>query len=698
MGPTTDDVRWVRQAFIVDESDLDSIDQSNRTFTSASIKFTDTTLGGNFCINPPPQFTRNADIRPKNISRSPDSAANDRGMGRYYSEAIDDHNQIIYLRAGLPAFNSIFSFLSEFYSADAGQLARTGRSNSLFYAVGYATGFVVSILSWKLLAVHMLGIGANLLNGKPRSKFYYSKPVMPLYWNAVQTMVNQIAVNKGIVPAIPGTAAAKQMNSDAYEFSSTDIDKLHSLFPAMFNSGGSIDVYAMANRAQRLARQQDKMVNDQANAENADVIAQMSKISQTTLAKSNGMDYRTYLNLWLGTEAATPAGSVGSDSAITSAIDTATTGSSTAAQASAGSTETVDSLLSQSSPATKFMNFLKAEWDDGSAFASFRVDATGAVSESFSSSLGESDMATKFNNISSSARNMEFDFASGNLIGGAIGEAVGAVKDAAMSVVEGAADSLKLSGLLGLAGGAFVDIPKHWVSSAANLPHSSYSIKLVSPYGNVFSQLMNIYIPLSMLLAFALPISTGKQSYSSPFLCELYDQGRNVTRLGMMTQLSINRGIGNTGWNGSHQALGIEVNFEITDLSSIMSMPIQGGFNFKDGVQIVTGAVQGGLGGASLGSLMGPVGTAAGAAGGAALGAAAAAGVFDDDNTFTDYMNVLASLSLSEMIYPLARWKRNLNQKLAAFESWKSTSHMASFMGSTFPSRVVGAFMRGVQR
>jgi len=169
-SPTTIDSQWVRQAFLVSQDQLEAVDQQNRVFSTASIKFTDASLGGNLCINPPPQFTRYADLRPVNKSRNANSA----GMGRYYSEAIDDHNQIIYMRFGQPAFNSMTSFFSGFYNADAGALARTGRSPGLFYAIGRAGTFVVSLLSWKLLAVHLLGVGLSLLRDKPNSKYYYS--------------------------------------------------------------------------------------------------------------------------------------------------------------------------------------------------------------------------------------------------------------------------------------------------------------------------------------------------------------------------------------------------------------------------------------------------------------------------------------------------------------------------------------------
>jgi hypothetical protein len=65
---------------------------------------------------------------------------------------------------------------------------------------------------------------------------------------------------------------------------------------------------------------------------------------------------------------------------------------------------TIRSTVTSSDKQVKESGFLekawesfRAEWHDGSAFATFRVDHTGSVDESFSSSTGESDLAATFN-------------------------------------------------------------------------------------------------------------------------------------------------------------------------------------------------------------------------------------------------------------------------------------------------------------
>ena len=52
---------------------------------------------------------------------------------------------------------------------------------------------------------------------------------MPLCWNAVQTIVNHIAVNRGIVPRVFG-AEQGYTGSSEYQTSAESLQNLHDLF------------------------------------------------------------------------------------------------------------------------------------------------------------------------------------------------------------------------------------------------------------------------------------------------------------------------------------------------------------------------------------------------------------------------------------------------------------------------------------
>lgn len=649
------DQHWVRQAFLVSGDKLALTDLQNRVFSTASRKYTDTTPGGNHCINPLPQFTRYADVRATNrFAGNAGVQDGSKGMGVYYSEAIDDNAQIIHMRFGVPQFNSMTTFFTGFYNTGAGQLARTGRAGSMFYMLGRAAGFIVPLMSWKLLAVHLLGVGARFLMQKPSSKFYYLKPTMPLYWNAVTTMVNHLAVNRGIIPRV-GNDEQKKLNGDPAG-TAEGISQLHELLPDIFKKNGGIDVYAMANRAQRLERKHKaNMERALANAPPGGYTTeQVSKIMQgvenqilsdtpPSLVGDNAGSYDgSYLGRWFASNPSIPAGSNGPDSNSSSAV--------------------TEAILDTETAGESFFNFLKAELDDGGAFASFRVNSTGPQTDTFSNTVGESELSSKINGMSSSARNTRFSFASGNVVGGALGTVLGGVIGAVQDFAAGAADSLSISGLAALGGSAFVDIPKHWQSSMAQLPHATYTVELRSPYGNPISQLINLDIPLAMLLAGALPLSTGKQSYTSPFLVEYYDQGRCQTRLGMIDSMTVTRGQGNLGYTKDGNALAIDVTFSIVDMTSVLHMPITEGF-----------------------SILGAVGATVG-------------GVFDEDTLFSDYMAVLAGMGLADQIYSWRKLMLNLTRTGANWNSFTDPSRFASFAADTMPGRLVSAFFKGTSR
>lgn len=690
------DATWVRQSFLVNMSDLQPVDQQNRTFTPISLDFQDTRPGGSLCINPPPQFTRYADLKPTQANGQWDPNVKNRagsvGLGRYYGEAIAANSQIINIRCGVPAFNSLTTFFTGFYNTSAGTLARTGRAPSAFYELGRAAGFVVSILSWKLLAVTLLGNAARFFLQKPSSKFYYSKPAMPMYWSSVQTIANQIAVNMGIVPRIGGTSLAQTLSA-GYQFDAAAQTQLHQLLPDIINEGGSINIYAMANRAQRLHTLHNENLQQAYNVDNLNLTTAVQQAYTKTLKDTGGGGWSSYLQKWLGNaQSQTQPASSGGDSSTTESLNNDTSGS----------------VQPNAAYDTGFFSFLGAELNDGSAFVSFRVNATGPVGESFSSQAQESEIASKINGVSSQARSAEFDLANGNLGGGAIGSMVGAAFGAVGDLVKGGLDSLHLSGLAALGGAAFVDIPRSWQSSAASLPRMNYTINLISPYGNRISQFLNLYVPLAMLLATALPLSTGKQSYTSPFLVEVYDKGRCQTRLGMVESMSITRGTGNTGFNREGHAMGIEVSFSIMDMSTVMSMPVSQGFSAN---ATATGAEVGAITGGVVGAGGGPITAVAGAALGGAVGGALGAGVdalnnaaqtigslFDDDNTFTDYMAVLSGQGLTDQIYSMNKFKLNLTRAMTTWKTWYNTAHFASFAGDSLPGHIVSAVMRGTVR
>ena len=169
------------------------------------------------------------------------------------------------MRFGVPAFNSLTKFFTGFFDPAAGYLANTGRTTSFFLLLGKAAGYVVGL---PLLPLNLIGSAVNKLWNffaeTPNSKYYYLKPTMPLYWNAVNAICNGLAVNMGIVPRvrIPGMNNGGDSNfqyTDTNRYDPQDnqdastAQSFYKSNPNIYNEGGGIDIYRVANRAQRLA-------------------------------------------------------------------------------------------------------------------------------------------------------------------------------------------------------------------------------------------------------------------------------------------------------------------------------------------------------------------------------------------------------------------------------------------------------------
>lgn len=698
-GVLIKDNDWITRAFLVNNSDLDKADTKYRFFSTVELKFTNTTPGGNFEVNPLPQFTLYADPPPA----AETTLAGGDPMGRAYSEIYDDNSQRIYMRFGQVQFNSMWTFFTNFYNIGAGRMARTGRGPGIAYTIGRLAGMVVPLFFPKLLVVSFLGYASRFFMDKPSSKYCFLKPAMPLYWHAVQTIVNALAVNMGIVERAFGddNLHASKGNPSA-EFNYTK-SKLRQAFPDVFTEKGSINVFAYANKAQRLAHQQQSMLEAASNNSSAGVMDSLYNIF-TTKPKSATPDWDKYLDRWVSNAAlgqVPPAGGGGGAQDAMGDLAVA---------------ETLDKSNKITDPG--FFDFFKAELNEGAAFATFRVNFTGTMTESFSNSVGESDLASKINGMSAQGRATNFSLAGGNVLpDGIVASTVGAIGSTLKDFLAGFADGTILSGLGVATGGAFADIPKYWQNASATFNKGTYTVNLLSPYNNPISQLFNIVTPLAMLLAGVLPLSTGRQSYTAPFHLELYDRGRCQTRFGLIESLTIQRGIGNTGWSRHGQALGIEVSFNIVDLSSVIAMPISGAFNM-DATQAfgdIAGGTAGVLGGGIgflKGGVVGAVATGTIAAGVASIGGATVGhgfqsvnqavstlgSLFDDETMFSDYMATLGSLSLSDQIYPTRKLKLRLTRAMADWDTWFSTANYASVLGDSVGGRILSAVYKGTAK
>jgi len=212
---------------------------------------------------------------------------------------------------------------------------------------------------------------------------------------------------------------------------------------------------------------------------------------------------------------------------------------------------------------------------DGGLFLGLRVNATKGVSDSFSNSTAPIDTGEFARSVTGKVRNFNFDLSGGNILPG-MSEVINATKNIALGALDGVTFGLS-SVIASVLEGAYIDMPERWDESKCSLGTVSFSMRLTAPYGNPISQLQNIYIPLACLLAGTLPLGTGRSSHGSPYLCNLFSKGVLDIELGVITELSISRATSNLPYSQWMKPLAIDVDFTVTDLSNIVTVPVNRG-------------------------------------------------------------------------------------------------------------------------
>lgn len=713
---TLRDSDWIRSSFMLSEDNTYEQSRQYRVFNTASMKYTTTRLGYNWAINTPPQRTRHADIKfggdtaararmlamvnnkkgkiDLNSKEYKDDVKNTGtatlGMGRWYSEAIDDNNQLIHMSFGVPNFRGLVSFFTGFYDQELGILANEGRANPLLFSAGKLLGFVVILPYWKWIA---LGRVTNWVvnGGAPPTSYYSMNRKMHLYWKRADFIANSLATNLGIVPR---TFEAPFSADLSKQTQTSEIDKNYSGWfkkhaPDLFRDDGTIDLFRVANRAQRLANKRYKDLEtltsketslDAARASMAQYI-QNWQIPNDAGGSTIDAELAKYFAKSFNSDAA--SGAKARAMSLAEGIAAAGT-SGTVADQDVAAINSPDATSSELLNPTDILyptgvkyneekgifetiggwfvseeskEMFDAENNQGSQWITFKVDFNGTVSESFSNSFGAPSIKEKINGMSGAARKARFDFSDGKLGIGGVDQVIGALQEFATGALEG----VGLSGLIALSGSAFTDFPDTWQDSSADWPSQSFTMKLRPWAGNKMSQYLYMYVPLSLLLAGALPISTGAQSYSSPFLCEMWSRGRNTIRLGMIDSLEIQRGVGNMGWNNENEPLGIDITFSVKDLSTVMHAPISS------------------FGGA-LG-LANPI-----------------AQLFPNDSRFNDYLSTLGNLSMADQTQAMRKLSLNMTKYGVNLNSFLSKSRFYNWYGSTWMGGLAANFTRDSER
>ena len=621
------DSEWMKSTFNIPDRDIEggqyaNFIRKNRYYSTADYKFTSTSPGMSMAVNPRPQFTRYCDIRSKGrLHNRPDISLGTMGhkhglgMGHYYSEAIDDNQQRIFLRFGTPKYAPLLVWIAKAFDVDKVIFQTRGViSTALLTAVNLVAKFFV-IKGRILLSLGMFAFGVLVQN----TRFYHVRPTMYNYWATVENILNQMVARRTMVPyLLQDYSITKQNNPMQREQTVTSeyVQALNALIPDIIDGKtGRISVFAIALRSQAAF---NRLRRTDFDKNNTTEISPTRDFEGYPLDDVSPLEHLFARNEKQGTSRDTLFTTAdGTNKLFTQRLFnlahnllTKDNPDERIVEVSEGSTATRSGLISldplQTNPDGKSLTadidpnnpndslegreranavakegffarageYMMAELSDGAAFAVFNVENTGSVGEAFSNSFGSNPVESVFNTISGKARNIGSFLSSATEIPivGDITRFIGAAGATALS----SASFGLANPLLALAYGVNITMPKQWESSSASLPRASYKIKLISPYGNAYSQLFNIYLPLAMILAGSLPRSTGLNTYTSPFVCQLFDRGRVNIQLGMIDSVSITRGTSNLAFTRSGQPNAIDVDLSIANMDEIISVDVAG--------------------------------------------------------------------------------------------------------------------------
>lgn len=249
----------------------------------------------------------------------------------------------------------------------------------------------------------------------------------------------------------------------------------------------------------------------------------------------------------------------------------------------------------QSSEAAVSYNFADAilefqtlcdDYNMDNKFAGVRLWMTDdtTVTENFSNEYSENAIQSKIAAVSGVGQQLrDFAKASGteiNEVLRSLSEFAGnkAAQTSAMAVEKMGGDqnimqatSDSVSGLLGTAAelvlqGKAISLPKVWKNSTYN-PAVSFTVKLVSPYGS--PKAINKYIlePLLYILLLTSPRTVDGLSYGLPRPIRVRAYGLTNINLGMVQNVTVNRGGGSSTFNQYKQPLTVDVVLTVSPLT-----------------------------------------------------------------------------------------------------------------------------------
>lgn len=682
------DNEWSLHSWVLDagmtQSSFDELQDAGRR-----IKFTDTSIGGSLYLNRRPQASLWSDFNEPRLSVfDPANGYQETsydisfGMGRYFSEQIDDMQSLVHIRVGTVSFSSMLGYMLRSYDPVLDMASRDSLINETMFKLGQFVGFITGFniqIQGSLFVIKALD--AMFITGSS-SEYATCKPAMVPFWRRVQTIFDSILTAIDWRPDLShvGNKSLDQLNGEHLgQMSEADFKAYNELMRDIFTGqNGSVDLRAMVTRPMRamfhvrneaLAYYKQALANSSMDFYQADdsvrraiVKKQIDLLKNQTELKSRirsgevdnetawknmyenvfyrsksektGNDFEQILDEYTSRQSQVQNKDLGNNASNledTDGLNRLTKDSEFGYETltyNSGSRILADKNVSEEKKAKvraaldSWDNYQQAEWNDGSAFITFASSGNSTASDSFNNTAKAPMIKDFLSSMGSRFRDLNNSTSGGNVIPG-MDTIIGGVT----SFIKGHLDGFGLGGLAGLFSQATPVIPDLPDSSSSQMQTISLVLECRSPYGTKLSKISNQYITLAACLALVTPYSAGYQSYGTPPVIEYYQKGFAQSRFAMVNSMTVVRGVGNKGWDREGSPLGMTITLELVPLAKDIHFPI--------------------------------ISSAVSFRGTSSISTYLSKALFDSDNVAKDYIAVVGATDIQTQIYNMNKIRRN---------------------------------------
>lgn len=197
------------------------------------------------------------------------------------------------------------------------------------------------------------------------------------------------------------------------------------------------------------------------------------------------------------------------------------------------------------------------------------VEANASFSEDTSNTTASSKIAGLFDTLEGLAKEAVF-LAEDSNFWESVKSSVGTLGSTATATAVGEDGpnsniSKLISSATHILTGSNVIFPEMWSDSSYGKSYS-FSLNLISPYGDNESVFLNIIVPMMFMIALSAPRQTGPNTYGSPFLVKAFAKGWFSCEMGIIDSIRIEKGGDGTAWNIYGFPTEVKISLSIRDL------------------------------------------------------------------------------------------------------------------------------------